>query len=777
MYIESILIESFGSYKNFSVKLGENINIIEGRNESGKSTLGAFVKFIFYGLAKKAPAQAKLSELKRYKSWENDSASGSLTLCCDGKRYRIERTLKPGTRSLETLKIIDLETNTETLKGENPGKYFFGLDEDAFSQTAFLSQADGGKINGKPVGVAIENMLFSGDESLGTAQAQKKLDKARVALRYKIGRGGRIAELEDRQSALQNTLDAFRESGRLLLSKEKEKLVLSEECEKEREAILKLENELENAEKSIFAREKLSLIDRYSELKNAYDEKQEKYEKVKESISVNGKIPSENDALDIEKLSYERNRIVNEISELSAEKEGNSPEKDKINVSEWENEFYERVASDGGKDKIAKELSAFTEGCKKARKYASVSLAVCGILLALARILFIFKENITVFPGIVGILLAILSAVGATLLWRKSKEVKANEKIFRAKYLPVKVENIGEKLAEIDKKRSLLALYGENADILSKRLEKLENERKNIEKALSERLALVSAEDFSLENASACAEKIRKNLSLLKNAQDDKVFAENALAESGKALPEETRESLEENITYDGNIRTRDSLFDAKAELERRKRANEMLADDVHMLDIECAKLSASHVDPLALSDEIESVKLEIDRLEKQCDGYVLAYKALANASDRLRRDVSPHLASRASEFLSAQTLGKYSSLGVDRDFSMQYTSGNEADGNLATREIEYLSEGTKDLAYLSLRLALVEMLFTKALPPLIFDESFARLDDKRLESTFKILRGASQNGCQIFIFTSQTRDKNIMSRLGDFEHINLSGE
>ena len=146
MYIESVAIESFGSYKNYACIFERGINIIEGPNESGKTTLGAFIKFIFYGLGKKASTQGGLSEVKRYRSWENDTASGSLVLEYDGKKYRIERIIKPGTRAQESVKIVDLETMTECFKGEHPGRLFFGVEEEVFSQTAYVGQADGGKI-------------------------------------------------------------------------------------------------------------------------------------------------------------------------------------------------------------------------------------------------------------------------------------------------------------------------------------------------------------------------------------------------------------------------------------------------------------------------------------------------------------------------------------------------------------------------------------------------------------------------------------------------------
>ena len=86
-----------------------------------------------------------------------------------------------------------------------------------------------------------------------------------------------------------------------------------------------------------------------------------------------------------------------------------------------------------------------------------------------------------------------------------------------------------------------------------------------------------------------------------------------------------------------------------------------------------------------------------------------------------------PRIIKGASERFSAATLGRYSSLGVAHDFSMSYT------GDAGTREAEYLSAGSADSAYISLRLSLAEVLFGKRTPPAVFDESFARIDRARL--------------------------------------------
>ena len=63
MTFESIYIKSFGKLNGKKIVFSDGVNIIEGANESGKSTIGAFIQFIFYGLP------SKTSEKLRYISW------------------------------------------------------------------------------------------------------------------------------------------------------------------------------------------------------------------------------------------------------------------------------------------------------------------------------------------------------------------------------------------------------------------------------------------------------------------------------------------------------------------------------------------------------------------------------------------------------------------------------------------------------------------------------------------------------------------------------------
>jgi recombinational DNA repair ATPase RecF len=84
MYIKELRIEEFGALRAATVPLSNGINLLIGNNETGKSTLCAFIKFIFYGFA-----DSKEREL--HASLRTGNSAGALVVSKDGVLYRIER--------------------------------------------------------------------------------------------------------------------------------------------------------------------------------------------------------------------------------------------------------------------------------------------------------------------------------------------------------------------------------------------------------------------------------------------------------------------------------------------------------------------------------------------------------------------------------------------------------------------------------------------------------------------------------------------------------------
>ena len=61
MKILEIYAEDFGCLSDRRFTFGDGFNLIEGANESGKSTLLALLRFLFYGFPRRAGAEGAFS--------------------------------------------------------------------------------------------------------------------------------------------------------------------------------------------------------------------------------------------------------------------------------------------------------------------------------------------------------------------------------------------------------------------------------------------------------------------------------------------------------------------------------------------------------------------------------------------------------------------------------------------------------------------------------------------------------------------------------------------
>ena len=65
MKIENAQINAFGNLESKQIDLSENINIIKGNNESGKSTFLKFIVDMFYGISKNKRRKEKKRKRKK----------------------------------------------------------------------------------------------------------------------------------------------------------------------------------------------------------------------------------------------------------------------------------------------------------------------------------------------------------------------------------------------------------------------------------------------------------------------------------------------------------------------------------------------------------------------------------------------------------------------------------------------------------------------------------------------------------------------------------------
>ena len=162
-----------------------------------------------------------------------------------------------------------------------------------------------------------------------------------------------------------------------------------------------------------------------------------------------------------------------------------------------------------------------------------------------------------------------------------------------------------------------------------------------------------------------------------------------------------------------------------------------------------------------------DSLNALISDLSVKHKAYEKAISAIEAAGDYMKSMVAPRIGARADEYFSAATGGKYSAFEVDTRLSMSY-------GEDFRRSCDYLSAGTRDSAYLSLRLALADMLFGGCGVPIILDDAFVRIDDSRLRMMSGALAEAAKKH-QIIIMTHSDRESNALADVGlDYTEISL---
>ena len=184
MKINKIKINSYGKLKNKEINLENNLNIIYGKNESGKSTLLKFILNIFYGASKNKKGK-DISDFEKYKPWNSEEYSGKLSYELDNKnKYEIYREFNKKNPNIfnENGEDILKEFNIDKNKGS---EFFFEqtqISEEMFLATSVAMQQEV-KIEKNTQNILIQkisNLLETGEDKISYKKAIEKLNKMQL---------------------------------------------------------------------------------------------------------------------------------------------------------------------------------------------------------------------------------------------------------------------------------------------------------------------------------------------------------------------------------------------------------------------------------------------------------------------------------------------------------------------------------------------------------------------------------------------------------------------
>lgn len=140
MKIREISIDGFGKFHNYQSSLSDGIQVIYGKNESGKTTIRRFMEAMLFGMEKGRGLAARKDDYTKYMPAQGGKYGGFMVFEKDGRLYRVWRSFQPGQGKVrlfyeDTMEEIDLPNESLCHK-------IFEENKNSFDSTVSMTQAD-----------------------------------------------------------------------------------------------------------------------------------------------------------------------------------------------------------------------------------------------------------------------------------------------------------------------------------------------------------------------------------------------------------------------------------------------------------------------------------------------------------------------------------------------------------------------------------------------------------------------------------------------------------
>lgn len=184
MKIEKIQINGFGKLENKDIELTDGINIIIGKNESGKSTLLKFINSMLYGISKNKRGK-EISDLEKYTPWNTEKYSGKIRYKLDdGKQFEIYRNFKNKELKIynnygdNITPLFNVEKNKEI-------PFFYeqtNVDEELFLNSTEIIQnkIKIDRLNQNLIIQKLSNLATTGNDNISYKKSIEKLNKKQL---------------------------------------------------------------------------------------------------------------------------------------------------------------------------------------------------------------------------------------------------------------------------------------------------------------------------------------------------------------------------------------------------------------------------------------------------------------------------------------------------------------------------------------------------------------------------------------------------------------------
>ncbi len=694
---------TFGKLEHAALELKPGLNVITAPNEWGKSTWCAFLVAMLYGLDTRAKTTKNaLADKERYVPWSGSPMSGRIDLNWNGRDITIERHTKNRVplgefKAYETASGLPVAELTAT----NCGVTLLGVEQSVFRRAGFIRHADLPVGQDEALRRRLNALVTTGDDSGAADRLAEKLKELKNKCRY--NRTGLLPQAEAERDALEEKVAE--------LDRLDDQIARHEEQLEKTRVLLK---QLQNHRQTIAYNKMLADNARVEQSRVTLEQFRRKSEDLANRCKD---LPDRENAEEaISQLGAFRDQWNALQTELRMTPE--EPVQPRLEAP------YAGMTLEEGREMCRKDTVRFRS---VSDSKAPLLLVLVGIFGVLATAMLIFLRAY-LFAGVSG------CAALVALVWG----------ILEKRSMKNQTRDLLNKYGHGNWKRwadPLDAYEGELADYWTARREYL-----GIKADLENRRAVLQNQRDSLcgnEDPDRLLEQWREIRDLWDAYDNVQLEAFRAVSHyetlramvhvvEKPAMPDTLDQPEEETVRL---------LAECAAEQQR-------LQNRLGQYQGRRESLGSRETAQRQLDKILERVR----GLEDTYSALAIAQEALAAARAELQRRFAPRITRKAQQLLERMTDGRYHSVTMQEDFSLQASAGQED----TLRDALWRSDGTMDQLYLALRLAVAEELTPKA--PLVLDDVLVRFDDRRMSEAVKILRELAENR-QVILFTCQGRE------------------
>lgn len=711
------LSATFGRLEQRELTLSPGLNVLYAPNESGKSTWGAFIRTMLYGLSTRE--RGPLADKNRFAPWSGAAMQGRMDVSAAEGDYTLLRQTKRAASPMGEFSCTYTGTATPVagVTAQNAGEVLLGVPREVFERSAFIGQNALAVEQDAELERRIAALITTGEEDTSYSQSYERLKKQ--LNRRKHNKTGLIPALEREIDDLYLTL--------------RELNALEAQARQSQAALDELEHQaaaLRQQAAQWQALERQALAEDYGRAAQTAQETARRASLLEDTCAG---LP---DGQTLTLLEGQAAAVQADLDTLAEQRRAAQK--------------AERSAAEAKEALAAHPLYPADEAALQQRADAIVpqkapspllTVFTAGLIIISGVLAFLFRAD--ALPFWIFAAMAVLGIVTTAFAVKFRRQAIVERQKFAEKQRAALELQMSEYLPLRAQEARLQAEARRLADIAD-----------GAEESCRRRLAALTAQVRRFEpgvqdlgGAQVALAAARRRLAELAAARQQ--AREAALYRDALQKPEQSAAGASLTVPTLSKEDTAAALSDTLAQLAAERSRFDTLTGRIRSLD-----RSSDLQDQLAQKQE------QLSALREEYDAITLAMEALEQANTTLQNRFSPALGARAAEIFSAITAGRYDRVLLSRDFSLSA----EPAGDPVGRSIRLLSQGAADQLYLAVRLAICDMVLPEEKRvPLILDDALVSFDDDRLHAALDYLLAESEKR-QILLFSCQKREMDYLS-------------